>query len=50
MEPIEEHARQVSKGRGWWTPFAVQAWVFFGVATVTAVVVAAATLAYFLSR
>ena len=49
MEPLEQHARQVTKGRRWWTPFAVQGWVFLAVASVTAVVIAAATIAYFLA-
>jgi len=49
VEPLEQHARQVSKGRQWWTPFAVQTWVFVVVAIVTAIVVAAATIAYLLS-
>jgi hypothetical protein len=46
VEPLEQHARDVSKGRRWWTPFAAQGWVFVAVAIVTAVVLAAATIAY----
>jgi len=45
VEPLEQHATQVSKGRRWWTPFAVQGWVFIGVAIVAAIVIAAATIA-----
>ena len=41
--------RDVGRGRRWWTPFAVQGWVFLAVALVTAIVIAAATLAYVLS-
>jgi hypothetical protein len=46
VEPIEEHVQEVQRGRRWWTPFAVQGWVFLAVALVTAVVIAAATVAY----
>jgi hypothetical protein len=49
MEPVEEHVRDVGRGRRWWTPFAVQGWVFLAVALVTAIVIAAATIAYVLS-
>ncbi|HEY2937082.1 MAG TPA: hypothetical protein VGJ25_10820 [Gaiellaceae bacterium] len=49
MEQLEEHATQVSKGRRWWTPFAVQEWVLVGVAIVTAIVIAAATIAYLIA-
>jgi len=49
VEPLEQHAEEVSRGRRWWTPFAVQGWVVVGVAIVTAIVVAAATIAYVLA-
>jgi hypothetical protein len=49
VDEVEQHARQVSRGRRWWTPFAVHAWVGLGVAIVAAVVIAAALIAYFLS-
>jgi len=49
VEPVEQHVRDVGRGRRWWTPFAVQGWVFLAVALVTAIVIAAATLAYVLS-
>jgi hypothetical protein len=49
VEQIEEHAQEVQRGRRWWTPFAVQGWVFLAVVLVTAVVIAAATIAYFLA-
>jgi hypothetical protein len=49
MEPVEQHVRDVGRGRRWWTPFAVQTWVFVAVAVVTAIVIAAATIAYLLA-
>jgi len=49
VEPIEEHVRDVERGRSWWTPFAVQGWVFLAVAVVTAIVIAAATIAYLIA-
>ena len=49
MEPVEQHVREVDRGRRWWTPFAVQGWVFVALALVAAIVITAATLAYVLS-
>jgi len=49
MEPVEEHVREVERGRRWWTPFAAQTWVFLAVALLAAIVIAAASIAYVLS-
>src|SRR5207244_11413120 len=49
VEPIEQHMREVERGRSWWTPFAAQGWVFLAVALVTAIVIAAATIAYLIA-
>jgi hypothetical protein len=49
VEPLEQHVDEVSKGRRWWTPFAVQGWVTIAVAFVAAVIIAAVTIAYVLA-